>query len=649
MIGQPHRGLHSSWLVRLAALALLAATVIGTMAPGAGGQTEDEAEPTPPRATPRVVAVDATGDEVAVELIGIDPADAASGAVQLTVEGEPIEPRSVTNTAADDRGAEVVLVVDAHVRGAAGDVVDTAVSELWAAAEDLPATTSVAVVSAGDGALIVTRPTNDLSRVATGLADIGLRNFSALYGAVDRGAGLFTDDPDTVKTMIVVATGADSGSAVSPAEARVSLLQHGAQLVAVGYGDVDDGLATIAEQTAGLSYTVNGNEDLGAVLADVTTRATTRTVVRFVPGDLAEARTNVEMTVGEQAYAFSYPADVRTVNPLQLAPEVASSGGSFALFQTSVGLYLALGLAFVGISLGVWSLGSIMAGGEAGLEGMLARYTDGESEPTDAEVEDLVVQSALLQRAVDLSESFAERQGFLARAEDLLERANLPVRAGEAMFILGAIVLLIFSLSIVITRSILAALLLAVFAAALSFFVVRFLGRRRFKTFESQLPDTLQLLSGTLRAGYSLPQGMEAVSNEIADPMGQELRRAMTEARLGRDMEDALTGVADRMASPDFAWTVMAIGIQREVGGNLNELLMSVSDTMVQRDRLKREISALTAEGKMSAGVLSFLTPRPSSTLPISSVNSSEMYSGLMSHMMTPSPGGRNDRTPADI
>lgn len=605
----PLRPLHSWWVVRLAAVALVAMTVIGSLAPGAQGQADDEQSEVPPSSAPRLVAVDASGDDVAVELIGYDPSQVATEAISLAVEGEPVDVTAVTSTEAQGRAAEVVIVVDAHVRGAAGGTVDTIVTELWGAAESFPADTSVSVVSAGDGALIVTRPTNDLSRVATGLADIGLRNSSALYGAVDRAASLFSDDPTTVKTLIVASTGSDTGSAVSAAEVRVALLQHGAQLVSIAYDGGDNGLTAIAGQTAGLSYDVSTTEELADVVAQVGEQATTRTVVRFDPGELTEARTGVELTIGERQFAFSYPSDVRTVNPLQLVPKPEAASNTFALFQTSIGLYVALALAFIGISLGVWSLGSIMAGGNSGLEGMLSRYADGESEPTDSEVEDLVVQSALLQRAVDMSESFAERQGFLARAEDLLERANLPVRAGEAMFILCAIVVLTGSLGVVITRSILAALLFGIFAAALSFFVVRFMGRRRFRTFESQLPDTLQLLSGTLRAGYSLPQGMEAVSNEIADPMGQELRRAMTEARLGRDMEDALTGVADRMASPDFAWTVMAIGIQREVGGNLNELLMSVADTMVQRDRLKREIAALTAEGKMSAGVLSFLPP----------------------------------------
>ena len=91
--------------------------------------------------------------------------------------------------------------------------------------------------------------------------------------------------------------------------------------------------------------------------------------------------------------------------------------------------------------------------------------------------------------------------------------------------------------------------------------------------------------------------------------MGKELRRVVTEHRLGRTLEDALDATADRMGSDDFAWTVMAIKIQREVGGNLAELLMTVSNTMTQRERLRRDVNSLTAEGRVSAFILGILPP----------------------------------------
>src|SRR5215813_3527733 len=102
-------------------------------------------------------------------------------------------------------------------------------------------------------------------------------------------------------------------------------------------------------------------------------------------------------------------------------------------------------------------------------------------------------------------------------------------------------------------------------------------------------------------------QGVEAVSQEVDDPMGLELRRVVTEARLGRPLEESLEGTAERMDSPDFAWAVMAIRIQREVGGNLAELLLTVAETMTARERLRRDVRTLTAEGRLSAIVLGVL------------------------------------------
>ncbi len=89
--------------------------------------------------------------------------------------------------------------------------------------------------------------------------------------------------------------------------------------------------------------------------------------------------------------------------------------------------------------------------------------------------------------------------------------------------------------------------------------------------------------------------------------MARELRRVIAEARLGRPLEEALQDVAIRMQSLDFDWAVMAIRIQREVGGNLAELLSTVADTMVQRGRLRGEVKTLTAEGRLSAIIMGLL------------------------------------------
>ena len=104
--------------------------------------------------------------------------------------------------------------------------------------------------------------------------------------------------------------------------------------------------------------------------------------------------------------------------------------------------------------------------------------------------------------------------------------------------------------------------------------------KKRLREFQVQLPDTLNLLSGSMRAGFSFAQGLESVANEATQPTRRELQRVFTESRLGRPIEDALEDSANRMSSIDLMWAVMAIRIQREVGGNLAELL----DTVVRHD-----------------------------------------------------------------
>ncbi|MGH3363074.1 MAG: type II secretion system F family protein, partial [Nocardioides sp.] len=132
---------------------------------------------------------------------------------------------------------------------------------------------------------------------------------------------------------------------------------------------------------------------------------------------------------------------------------------------------------------------------------------------------------------------------------------------------------------------------------------------RRKKKFESLLADTLQLISGSLSAGLSLAQSIDTVVKEGQEPIAGEFKRVLVETRLGIELDDALQGVADRFESQDFAWIVMAIRIQRQVGGNLAELLETVAGTIREREYMRRQVAALAAEGKLSAWVLGGLPP----------------------------------------
>jgi tight adherence protein B len=127
---------------------------------------------------------------------------------------------------------------------------------------------------------------------------------------------------------------------------------------------------------------------------------------------------------------------------------------------------------------------------------------------------------------------------------------------------------------------------------------------RRSQQFAEQLPDGLQLVIGSLRSGFSLSQALESLVRESPQPLSAEFGRAVAEHRLAADLSEALDRIAQRNRSEDLSWAVMAVRIQRDVGGNLAEVLQTSVDTMRERARLRRHIRSLSAEGRLSAWVL---------------------------------------------
>ena len=151
----------------------------------------------------------------------------------------------------------------------------------------------------------------------------------------------------------------------------------------------------------------------------------------------------------------------------------------------------------------------------------------------------------------------------------------------------------------------------SILAGAVGFFFPRIMvGRRiskRLIQFENQLADTLSLWVNALRSGYSVPQAMEAIGRDSPEPTRSEFRRVVQEMQLGISVTEALNHMLERVESEDLDLVVTAVNIQREVGGNLAEILDTVADTLRERAMLRRQIKVLTAEGRLSAWVLALL------------------------------------------
>ncbi len=242
------------------------------------------------------------------------------------------------------------------------------------------------------------------------------------------------------------------------------------------------------------------------------------------------------------------------------------------------------------------------AGQQRDLAGRIASYgpRHGASQATDEQGAAQKAGSVALDATKRLMSPEAQQ-----RLAGRLEVAAVARKPAEWVLLGSCVAVVITTAVSVLTGNVIIGVLVGALAGWLSMrMLLNFLIRRRRSAFAEQLPDLLQLLASSLRSGFSLLQALDAVVRETAQPAAGEFARALAEARLGADLEDCLETIADRMGSDDLRWTVMAIRIQRGIGGNLAEVLTTTVNTIRERGYLRRQVHALTAEGRLSAYIL---------------------------------------------
>lgn len=201
-----------------------------------------------------------------------------------------------------------------------------------------------------------------------------------------------------------------------------------------------------------------------------------------------------------------------------------------------------------------------------------------------------------------ISKQLKGKNDFLVSREKL-ERAGLKTQPADFLLMMGAGTVAGSVFGFLLGGLFFAILMIAVVPAGMMAYLSVLTSRRKSK-FDEQLPDTLQMLTGSMRAGHSLMRAIDASARETDAPMSEELSRIVNETRIGRDLGESMIDVSARTGSEDFAWISQAIEIHREVGGDLAEVLDHVGETIRDRNQIRRQVKALSAEGKMSAAVL---------------------------------------------
>jgi tight adherence protein B len=540
-----------------------------------------------PAETPEIVQVDVTSDEQII----------------------PAGTRPLGRSAV---GIATVLIVDdsetADQVVGFSQVKEAALSYL----NSLNANTRVMLVSGGGGnpevEALVPFTTNH-SEIRTAIEAMQPGGGSVMWNSISRSAGALMGQPDGIRSVVAVMASPGSSSTIPASVARGNLLNANAGLTVVAPGTEN---LQIGEFT-GVADSVRGGlvirADNNSTMADAGREAARlhegTLVVEFDKRQIPNTASTLTVSLGGVSETVRFVPDGLAVGEGLRAPEIPTTS-RLEILRGDRGAIIAVGLGVVATLLFSFAMMQIFAGNDNTLNNTLAVYGADEVTEEQRAADDAFasVRSRIVEQVVEKAESAAESRGSLATTTTMLQKAEIPLRVGEAMAVQVGIIMIAMVIGLLFTGSPLGALGFAVPAAILPSMFVKFKVKRRMAKLESQLPDTLNLLSSTLKAGYSFLQGIDAVGNEAEEPLAGEFRRTVNEARLGRDIDDALDDLAERVDSVDLLWAVVAIKIQREVGGNLAELLSTVANTMTARTRLRGEVAALTAEGKMSAYVL---------------------------------------------
>jgi tight adherence protein B len=526
--------------------------------------------------------------------------------VSVTISGKPATSTAAPASAAEALRRTAVLAIDTSqsMHGARFAAAKAAANAYLDAVPDNVYVGIVTFDSTVDRAL---EPTLDRDAARSTIDGLALAKETLLYDglleAVDMAGKdgqasvlVLSDGRDTSQTQIVDVTAAITAAGVL------------VEAVALDQSAQDSGpLQAMATAGKGKLITADTNALRETFAAEADALARQVLVTAQIPDGVTASEGQVAVSLPAGSSTLQAQAFVPIQNAGQKSTPAASPDGPLVDVSHNVMLVGlgAFGVGFLGMIVGVAWMSSAKPAAQSA-EDRISQHTGGGDPAGKRKTEkELDLRSQAKSAAAQM---LARNQSLEARIAKRLEAAGSALKPAEWFLVHGGIA---FGSGVV------GALLwgpvgLAVLLLVGTVLPWAWLGRKRkkrLKAFNGSLADTLQLMSGSLSAGLSLAQSVDTIVREGNEPVTSEFKRVLVEARLGVHLEEALAGVSDRMESKDFSWVVMAIRIQREVGGNLAELLNNVSATLREREYLRRQVNTLSAEGRLSAWILGGLPP----------------------------------------
>lgn len=539
-----------------------------------------------------------------VSVDGVPGGGVVGSDVSVQVDGTAVDAEASTVTAGDV-ARSTILVVDASnsMRGAKFTAATDAVTAFLATA---PPDVEIGMVAFAGKVGPVIEPTTDRVALLDEFKGLELAQGTSVYDALAEAVTLAGTEGS--RSLLLLSDGADTGSDVAleaVAEAAVDS-EIVVDVVSLANAKQAGTLAKLAADTNGRVIPADSTA-LSQVLTEQADALAQQLLVKFELPEGVSGEADIAVTVQGAGETFTDSAFVNVGDDRGTDAGPQSTVVGKPLISTRVMLGGAVAL-FLGLVTLLWGMFSGSTGRRGSVEKRLDTYlASGDGKALKGNRRRAAESAAFKDTAVAMTDRMVGGD-FEARIVQRLAGAGSALTAAEWVLLHAAIAMGSATVFFFLMGGPMAILGLLV-GIVLPWVYLKVRHSRRLNAFNGQLAETLGLMAGGLQAGLSLPQAVDTVVREGIQPMAGELRRALVEQRLGVDITDALESVGERMESEDFGWVVMAMRIQREVGGNLAEILHTVADTLREREYLRRQVKALSAEGRLSGYILTGLPP----------------------------------------
>jgi tight adherence protein B len=518
----------------------------------------------------------------------------------VTEDGEAISDVEVSPLEESTTGVDVVLVVDTS--GSIEDALASAISAAKSFVAKLPADARIGVVSFSGNFQIERRLTLDRAGVVASLESLEANGETALYDGVDVALGLFSGDNQ--RNIVLLSDGGDTTSktTLSQVSSAASAEETAIHSIALRTPETDrDALRSLARSSGG-TYSSAATADLAGVYEDIASALSQQFLVTYATEAAGGSEIEIEVSTAAGTDAASVNIASNVVAAPSKGPADTDSPAPIE-FGATWTLFLALALTFAA----VFFIAYLLLGRRyrSVRERRLARLAAVVSTSVSAGAgAERTAASLIPESLVVRAEKIAEQRGFSVALRIKLDRAGTSLRTGE--FVAGSALLVLagYFVGTLLLGGLWIGMVLGIVGGVVPLVVLNTKIARRSKRMHAQLTDVLSILASSLRAGHSFLQSLDLVAQEIGEPSSEEYRRLLTELRLGRELNESLDAMTLRIGSDDFKWAIIAVKIQREVGGNLAEILDTVATTLRERESVRGQVKALSAEGRLSMYLL---------------------------------------------